>query len=130
MKKLLVILAITSIVFGCNSSDNGEKKAPEQKAADTPASNGQPTVANEKGLELIGANDCTTCHQIDKKVLGPSYKEVAKKYKGDAKAPDDLFAKVRAGGAKVWGPIPMPPNPKEKISDDDLKLLVGWILAL
>jgi cytochrome c len=84
----------------------------------------------KKATEMMTKAGCAACHQIDKKVLGPSYKEVAKKYKGDAKAPDTLVAKVRAGGAKVWGPIPMPPNPKEKISDDDLKSLVSWILSL
>ncbi len=87
-------------------------------------------------LDAKEANDimakaaCTACHQPDKKVLGPSYKDVAAKYKGNAKAADLLAQKVRTGGMGVWGPIPMPPNPKEKISDDDLKKLVGWILTL
>lgn len=87
-------------------------------------------------LDAKEANDimtkaaCTACHQAEKKVLGPAYKDVAAKYKGNAKAADLLAQKVRTGGMGVWGPIPMPPNPKEKISDDDLKKLVGWILAL
>ena len=75
---------------------------------------------------------CTACHQVDKKVLGPGYKEVSAKYKGNAKAKagELLMQKVRNGGMGTWGAIPMPPNPKEKISDDDLKSLVGWILSL
>lgn len=73
---------------------------------------------------------CTACHQTDKKVLGPGYKEVSAKYKGNAKAAELLMQKVRNGGMGTWGAIPMPPNPKEKISDDDLKNLVGWILSL
>ncbi|MEO8102093.1 MAG: c-type cytochrome [Betaproteobacteria bacterium] len=87
-------------------------------------------------LDAKAANDimtkaaCNACHQPDKKVLGPAYKEVSAKYKGNAKAADLLMQKVRTGGAGTWGPIPMPPNPKEKISDDDLKKLMGWILSL
>lgn len=79
---------------------------------------------------LLTKGGCNACHQQDKKVLGPAYKDVSAKYKGNAKATDLLIQKVRAGGSGVYGPIPMPPNPKEKISDDDLKQLVGWILSL
>ena len=60
-------------------------------------------------------------------MIGPAYKEVAKKYKGDAKAPDMLATKVVKGGQGVWGAIPMPPN---NVSADDAKKLVAWILAL
>ena len=73
---------------------------------------------------------CSACHLPDKKVLGPGYNEVAAKYKGNAKAGDLLMQKVRNGGSGTWGPIPMPPNPKEKVSDDELKNLIGWILSL
>jgi len=73
---------------------------------------------------------CSACHQVDKKVLGPAYKEVSTKYKGNAKAADLLMQKVRNGGSGTYGPIPMPPNPKEKISDEELKNLIGWILSL
>ena len=76
---------------------------------------------------LVKAKGCTACHANDKKLVGPAYKEVAKKYKGDAKAPDMLVTKVIKGGQGVWGPIPMPPN---NVSPDDAKKLVTWILAL
>lgn len=79
---------------------------------------------------LMAKAACSACHQADKKVLGPGYKEVSTKYKGDAKAGELLMQKVRSGGVGAWGQVPMPPNPKEKISDDDLKSLVGWILSL
>lgn len=80
--------------------------------------------------ELMTKAGCNACHQQEKKVLGPAYKDVSVKYKGNAKAADLLAQKVRAGGSGVYGPIPMPPNPKEKIGDEDLKKLVGWILSL
>lgn len=69
---------------------------------------------------------CMACHQIEVKVVGPSYKDVAAKYKGDAGAVDTLVAKVKAGGSGVWGPIPMPPN---NLSDDEAKQLVEWVLS-
>ena len=81
--------------------------------------------ANE---ELAKKSACLACHQIDKKLVGPAYKEVAKKYGGDAGAEAKLIAKVKAGGSGVWGAIPMPPN--AAISDADIKTLVKWILAM
>lgn len=72
---------------------------------------------------------CNACHAVDKKLVGPSYQEIAKKYKGDPKAVATLSAQVRAGGAGKWGQVPMPPSPPEKISDADLNGVVEWILT-
>ena len=81
-----------------------------------------PAFANK---DLATKSGCMACHAVDKKLVGPSYQDVAKKYKAaDAGA---LAAKVKAGGKGVWGQIPMPPNPK--VSDADLKTLVTWILG-
>lgn len=77
---------------------------------------------------LAQKNACLSCHGIDKKIVGPAYKEVAKKYAGDKTAQAKLVAKVKAGGKGVWGPIPMPPNPNLK--DEDAETLVKWILSL
>ena len=82
-------------------------------------------VASE---ELATKSGCLACHKVDVKVLGPSFKEVAAKYKGDKKAEAMLIDKVKKGGMGVWGPIPMPPN--ASVKDDDVKALVKWILAL
>jgi cytochrome c len=72
--------------------------------------------------------NCTACHQVDKKTVGPAYKDVAKKYKGQAGAAATLAGKVKKGGSGVWGPIPMPPNPA--VPDGDINKLVAWILAM
>jgi cytochrome c len=77
--------------------------------------------------EILQKNNCLACHAVDAPVVGPSYRDVAKKYKGDAGAPDKLFTKVRNGGTGVWGQVAMPPNPG--ISDDDLHAVITWILA-
>lgn len=73
---------------------------------------------------------CVACHAVDKKLVGPAYKDVGAKYRGDAGAPAKLFEKVRAGGSGNWGEIPMAPNGTDKISDDDLKAAIKWILTL
>ena len=78
--------------------------------------------------EAMTKAGCTACHAKDKKVVGPSYKDIAAKYKGQATAVATLTAKARAGGKGSFGPIPMPPNPPEKISDAELKAAVEWIL--
>ena len=73
---------------------------------------------------------CVACHAVDVKRVGPAYKDVAAKYRGDTSAPPKLFDKVRAGGSGNWGEIPMLPHPADKISDEDLKTSIKWILAL
>ncbi len=71
---------------------------------------------------------CMACHSMDKKLVGPAFKDIAAKYKGQGDAVAKLSEKVRKGGSGVWGPIPMSPNPADKISDGDLKDVVSWIL--
>ena len=86
-----------------------------------------PALASE---EIIKKARCVACHAVDQKRIGPAYKEVAAKYKGQADAVAVLSAKVRAGGSGVWGQIPMTPNGPDKISDADLKTAIEWILKL
>jgi cytochrome c len=80
------------------------------------------------GAELAQKNGCLACHAIDKKVLGPSYKDVAKKYKGNADAVAMLSKKIKEGSTGVWGPIPMPAN-GPKVNDADIKVLAEWVLT-
>ncbi len=76
---------------------------------------------------LAKQNKCTSCHAIDRKVVGPAWMDVAKKYKGEKGAEAKLVAKVKNGGKGVWGTIAMPPQPAK---DEDVKELVKFILAL
>ncbi|MBZ4201219.1 MAG: c-type cytochrome [Methylotenera sp.] len=78
---------------------------------------------------LAQKSGCLACHSVDKKVLGPAYKEVAAKYKGDKSAEAKLIAKVKAGGSGVWGPMPMPPMGAQ-VKEADIKTIVEWILSL
>jgi cytochrome c len=79
-------------------------------------------------LELAQKSGCTSCHAVDKKIVGPSYKDVAAKYKGNKNAEAMLAEKVKKGGSGTWGPVPMPPN--AAVKDDDIKTLVKWVLAM
>ena len=83
-----------------------------------------PAYAQE---ELAKKHNCLACHATDKKLVGPSYKDVAAKYRGDPGAEAKLFDKVKKGGQGVWGQVPMPPN--AQVPDADIKALVKWILA-
>ncbi|MCX8018109.1 MAG: c-type cytochrome [Rhodocyclaceae bacterium] len=83
-----------------------------------------PAMAN---LDLAKKSNCMSCHAVDKKVVGPSYQDVAKKYAGNKDAVKTLTAKVKNGGKGVWGEVPMPPN--AAVKDADIETLVKWILA-
>jgi cytochrome c len=82
-------------------------------------------AADAAATQLLTKYNCQACHSVDKKLVGPSYKEVAAKYAGDSAAPAKLAQKIKSGGTGVWGQIPMPPN---NVPDADLKTLVAWIL--
>ena len=77
--------------------------------------------------ELARAKNCMACHSVDKKLIGPSYKDIAVKYASDKDAVTKLSKKVRDGGVGVWGQIPMPANPQ--VSADESTKLVTWVLS-
>lgn len=79
-------------------------------------------------LELAKAKNCMACHSVDNKVVGPAYKDVAKKYAGDKTAEAKLTQKVIKGGSGVWGAVPMPAN--AQVSEAEAKTLVKWVLSL
>ena len=86
-----------------------------------------PTAGFSADASALAAKyNCQACHTVDKKLVGPAYKEIAAKYASDSAAPAKLEQKVKAGGSGVWGPVPMPPT---NAPDADLKTLVAWILA-
>ncbi len=77
--------------------------------------------------DLAKAKNCVACHAVDRKLIGPAYKDVAKKYANDREAVAKLAKKVRDGGVGVWGQIPMPANPQ--VSADEASALVKWVLS-
>lgn len=90
---------------------------------------GQASAANAKAEALAKASGCMACHGLENKVVGPGFKEVAAKYKGDKTAQAKLVAKVKAGGSGNWGEVAMPAN-SPRVKDKDIKTLVKWVLSL
>jgi S-disulfanyl-L-cysteine oxidoreductase SoxD len=91
-----------------------------------PVANATPAASASPLLDLARKNNCMACHQIDKKSVGPSFAEIAERYKGDAKAEVVLVSKIRGGGVGAWGQIPMPPN---ALGEEDLRALARWALG-
>lgn len=133
MKKVFGILIVSAAIFACGSNQDKPANADGAKLPDTTAAApapaaGQVSAADEKGLELIGASDCTTCHAIDRKIIGPAYIDVSKKYESTPAVIDSLVHKVKAGGMGNWGNIPMTPHPD--LADADIRTMVTYILSL
>ena len=84
-----------------------------------------PARANE---DLAKKYQCLACHQMDKKLVGPAYKDVAKKYKGQADAAVKLAEKIKKGSTGVWGPVPMPAN--TQVNEAEAKKLAAWVLTV
>ena len=84
-----------------------------------------PVLADEA---LAKAKNCMACHAIDKKLVGPAYKDVAAKYAKDKGSVDLLAAKIMKGGSGVWGPVPMPANPQ--VNEAEAKKLATWVLTI
>ncbi len=99
MKKIALISALAAVVAG-------------------------PALAN---MELAQKKNCMACHAVDKKLVGPAYKEVAAKYAGQKDAAAKLAEKIQKGGSGTWGQVPMPANPQ--VSADEAKTLAGWVLS-
>ncbi|HOV19072.1 c-type cytochrome [Ottowia sp.] len=94
-------------------------------AALTAVAAASPAMADEA---MAKAKNCMACHAIDKKVVGPAYKDVAKKFGGQAGAADMLADKIMKGSSGTWGPVPMPPN--TNVNAAEAKSLATWILSL
>ena len=76
---------------------------------------------------LASAKNCMACHAVDRKLVGPAFKEVAKKYAADKGAAETLATKIQKGGSGAWGAVPMPANPQ--VTDADAKKLADWVLS-
>ncbi len=131
----LALLAVAGLTFACGG---GEKAAETTAETAAPAAAPAQEISLEdkykddpvyiKGLEKIKSSDCTSCHMVERKIVGPSYAEVAAKYKNNDENVAMLAKKVIEGGVGVWGEVPMPPHPA--LSEDDAKDMVRYVLLL
>jgi cytochrome c len=133
--KQLVAVLSSALLLGACGNNSDTKTAPAQDTtAATPAAPATSSTASDKGLELIAASDCTTCHKLNKEAssgasIGPAYSEVAAKYSPAADTTvDRLIKKVISGGSGVWGTVPMTPHPMLK--PEEVKTMVTYILSL
>lgn len=128
MKKYFVTVAALAIIAACNSgttttssSDSGSSAAP---AADDISANPD----YQKGLALVAANDCLTCHKVSEKLTGPAYQDVANKYENTDANVKMLAEKILKGGSGVWGAVAMTPHPA--LAEADAEQMVKYILLL
>ena len=132
MKKVISALLCCSFAFfACNSGSSGSKTSSDSASATTAAP--EATAPESKGLELIGASDCTTCHRLHKDSpgasIGPAYSDVAAKYPSASDTTvNRLVHKIIDGGSGVWGTVSMTPHPA--LSEGDVKEMVTYILSL
>jgi cytochrome c len=158
MKKVLIFFSCCVFVVACSNNKSGNKlsdipnnadsaagaavsSTTKQSEVDTsinnigssatagaPASTGESAETYEKGATLIAASDCATCHREDKKLVGPAYKDVAKKYEPTEENLNYLATKIIQGGKGVWGEVPMSPHPN--VSEEYAREMAKYILSL
>lgn len=145
MKKVLGTILVGALLIACGEGKHTAEAVPAQqaaaanetssntttKAATISATTAVPTVSKadiEKGLKLVANSDCLTCHKINEKVIGPAYKEVAKKYASTPANIKMLAGKIIKGGSGNWGGIPMTAH--ASLSQGDAELMVKYVLSL
>ncbi|MEY3920366.1 MAG: hypothetical protein RL634_127 [Bacteroidota bacterium] len=132
MKKVLFTLMIAAGVYACGGGNNETtEQKPISNATEEPAAKAEeaaPAVAKKDGKALIEGSDCRTCHKDDTKLIGPAYKDVAKKYPNTPENIKTLAQKVMNGGQGNWGEIPMAGHPN--LSMEDASAMVEYILSM
>jgi cytochrome c len=132
MKKMIVSLAIVSILGACGGGDKTQagntptKSATEEKNEVSTDISSNPDY--QKGLALIAKSDCLTCHKVDEKIIGPTYRDVANKYENTADNIKLLGGKIIKGGSGVWGDAIMTPH--TSLSQEDAEAMAKYILLL
>ena len=132
--KWATLLFVASALCACDTkkdaATHGEEKAGVKIGASASSAKAtEPASHDAEMLELAKKSNCLACHSVEKNVVGPAFKSVAAKYRGDATAEERLIAKVSKGSAGVWGSVPMPAN-SPAVKDDDIKALVNFVLSL
>jgi len=127
MKKITVLLGISALLWACGGGSNEAAKPAEAATEEKASLSDNPDY--KKGLALVAQSDCLTCHNVDTKVNGPAYKDVAAKYAGaDDATITKLAQTIIKGGSGNWGQVPMTPHPD--LSEEDAKQMVKYILLL
>ena len=128
IKKFLALSLVVAACYACNNNETKSTTGADTTAAKPATADPTKNPDYEKGLSLIAANDCLTCHKVDEASTGPAYRDVANKYTNDDATANTLADKVIKGGSGNWGSIPMPAH--DALSKDDAKAMVKYVLLL
>ena len=131
MKKVLLAMVVAAGLYACGGGENKEtteSKPISNATQEEPAKTEAAAAPAKDGLALINGSDCRTCHKDDVKLIGPAYKDVAKKYENTPENVKMLAAKVLKGGQGVWGEIPMAGHPN--LAEADAEAMVSYVLSL
>ncbi|UZD22244.1 c-type cytochrome [Algoriphagus halophytocola] len=132
----LAFVAIAGLAFACGGGEKSTETTTSAPVAETPAPEKEISLEEKykddpiyiKGLAKLKTSDCTTCHMVERKIVGPSYADVAAKYETTEENINMLADKVINGGVGVWGEVPMPAHPN--LSMEDAKDMVSYVLLL
>ena len=132
----LALFAVAGLTFACGGGEKSSESTTETAAPAAAAPAQEISLEDKykdnpiyiKGLEKVKGSDCTSCHMVDRKIVGPSYADVAAKYESTEENIALLAKKVIEGGVGVWGEVPMPPHPG--LSEEDAKDMVAYVLLL
>lgn len=125
---LSIVLTSLIAIGGCGKESPAPPPPKAEPGPTTTQSAPSTGVNGQAAPDLANKSGCFACHAVDKKVVGPAYRDVAAKYRGQPDAELKLIQKVKNGGRGIWGQVPMPPN--LQVKDEDIKTLVDWILSL
>lgn len=136
MKKIIVLFSAAAFIISCgndNADTSGNTTGGDTAATTTtettaPAPAATATADADKGLELIAASDCLTCHKVEEKLVGPAYREIAAKYPNDAATIDTLANRIITGGSGKWGQLVMTPHPA--LSIEDARTMAKYVMSL
>ncbi|MEY4278519.1 MAG: hypothetical protein RL377_523 [Bacteroidota bacterium] len=126
MKKVLGTMVAVVVLMACGSNKDNKAAEATTETSSTTSLSANPDY--QKGLELVGKNDCLTCHKANEKNIGPAYKDVAAKYENNDDNVKMLAEKIIKGGSGNWGAIPMTPHPALK--QEDAEAMVKYVLLL
>ena len=128
MKKYLLTIAVISLVVACGDNASNSSANADSSASASAANDISTNPDYQKGVQLITANDCLTCHKVDEKLTGPPYRDVANKYENTDANVKMLAEKIIKGGSGNWGTVPMTPH--AALSEADAEQMVKYILLL
>ena len=128
MKKTILLMGVVAVLTSCGGGDKENKSTTSETKTEKPANDLSANPVYQKATKIIAGSDCTTCHMINEKNIGPAWTDVAKKYAGQDTAVQYLANKIKHGGSGVWGTVPMAAHPN--MSDEDAKTLAEYVMLL